>query len=127
LMPTTVVGLSAARDIAPWPSSVELRLDLGGSELVNLIASARACIGSATGLSHIAAELQRPTLFLWANNNSDIYMPVRNETAMHLSTQGLSDHEILSAVDRFLSTQFAAAPYSRPACVRGAPDTSRAA
>ncbi|WP_206171213.1 glycosyltransferase family 9 protein [Trinickia terrae] len=100
---TTVVGLPAVRDLARWPSDVELLVALPGEQLVDLIAGANLCIGGATGLTHLAAELERPTLFLWRHDDRDVFAPVRGNTAAHLDVAGFNEERIIAAVSGLMS------------------------
>ncbi|WDD90456.1 hypothetical protein Bsp3421_000300 (plasmid) [Burkholderia sp. FERM BP-3421] len=101
--PTAVVGLSAVRGLAAWPPGVDVLTDLSGGELVDLIASAHACIGGSTGLSHLAAELGRPVLFVWGCDTSTVFRPIRTETVRHVQAQRLTESQILAAVEAFVA------------------------
>ncbi|WP_323120512.1 glycosyltransferase family 9 protein [Burkholderia alba] len=107
--PTAVVGLSAVREQAAWPPGVDVLTDLAGGELVDLIASARACIGGSTGLSHVAAELGRPVLFVWGCDTSTTFRPVRTATARHLLAGQLTDDQLLAAIGAFIDAEMAPA------------------
>ena len=71
----TVVGAEPARQHA-WPPSVRLAIGLNGRRLRETIAGAAACIGGATGLTHLAGALRRPALGLWRLDDLEVFGPL---------------------------------------------------
>ncbi len=70
-----VIGEATAASLFAWPTRVQVLTDLEGGLLSETISQAVACVGGATGLTHLAGALHVPTFGLWRVDDLAVFAP----------------------------------------------------
>ena len=100
---TTVVGLREVLILSDWPDRIDFLCDLTGGELVDVISGAEFCVGAATGLTHLASELEVPTFALWGYDDWNVFRPRHAPRTLPCRNAGMMQSMLPDLVRSFLT------------------------